>query len=239
VCGDCTDKEVVNAVAFGNIDLIVSDPPYSVSYADKNKSLNAVAFGNRIQTPIENDHLSTEETASKIWLPAFKNMYDIAKPGCAYYVSAPQGGDQMMMMMMLVEAGWLVKHELIWVKNNHVLGRADYQYKHEPIIYGWKPGAGHYFIDSRSEVSTWEIDKPLNSDLHPTQKPLELVERAIRNSSRQGEIVADFFVGSGTTLIGCQKLGRRCMAIDSDPAYCAVTLQRWHDLTGLDPQRID
>ena len=241
VIGDCTDKAVVEAVAFGeSIDFIYVDPPYSVSYADKNKSLNAVAFGNRIQIPMENDHLSTEEAAQGIWLPSFRNLYDIAKPGCVYYCSAPQGGDQMMMMMMMLcDAGWLVKHELIWVKNNHVLGRADYQYKHEPIIYGWKPGAGHYFIESRSEVSTWEIDKPTNSDLHPTEKPLALIERAMNNSSKRGDIIADFFVGSGTTIIAAENLGREARCIELDAGYAAVSIQRWFEATGLEPRRVN
>lgn len=239
ICGDCTDRAVVNAVAFDDrIDFWYGDPPYSVGYADKNKSLNAVAFVNRIQTPIENDHLSTEDTAKNVWFPAFSNLFDIAKPGCTYYCSAPQGGDQMMMMMMLCKSGWLVKHELIWVKNNHVLGRADYQYKHEPIIYGWKPGASHYFIDSRSEMSVWEIDKPHNSDLHPTTKPLELVEKAVRNSSNPGGICADFFLGSGTTMVAAHRLGRRCFACEISPAYVAVCLQRMNDL-GVKPELID
>lgn len=236
-CGDCTDRAIGETVACSDrISFIYIDPPYSVSYADKNRSLNSVAKGNGIQTPIENDHLEVREAAEKIWRPAFTNLFDLAQPGCAYYCSAPQGGDQMMMMMMMLcESGWLVKHEIIWVKNNHVLGRADYQYKHEPIIYGWKPGAGHYFIDSRSELSVWEIDKPHNSDFHPTTKPLGLVERAMRNSSRPGDICADFFVGSGTTVIAGENLGRKVRAIELDPGYVAVTLQRWADVTGQEP----
>lgn len=234
--GDCTDKETVRAVAFGDrLRFWYGDPPYGVNYADKNRSLNAVAKGNSIQTPIENDHGDIREIAENIWKPAFQNLFDIADPGCAYYCSAPQGGDQMM-MMMLSEVNWLVKHEIIWVKNNHVLGRADYQYKHEPIIYGWKPGAGHYFTDSRSEFSVWEIDKPQNSDLHPTTKPVELVERAMRNSSKPGDTCADFFVGSGTAIIAGENLKRKVRAIELTPGYAAVSIQRWADLTGQEPR---
>jgi len=144
----------------------------------------------------------------------------------------------MMMMMMLGQAGWLVKHELIWVKNNHVLGRADYQYKHEPIIYGWKPGAAHYFVDSRSEMSVWEIDKPQKSDMHPTTKPLELVERAMRNSSRQDDVVIDFFLGSGTTLLAAERLGRKGRFVELAPGYTAVALHRWANATGKPPRLI-
>ena len=233
MCGDSTDEGAIALLLEGKpIDLIFTDPPYSVSYADKNRSLNAVGRGNRIQTPIANDHLSVEETAQKVWLPAFSNAFRFAKAGCVYYLTAPQGGDQMMMMMMMKQAGWLVKHELIWVKNNHVLGRADYHYKHEPIIYGWKPGAEHYFIDSRSEFSVWFFDKPMKSDLHPTMKPPELIEYAITNSSRKGELVADFFLGSGSTLVAAEKCDRTVYGMELSEHYCEVIMRRWEKLTG-------
>lgn len=235
ICGDCTDKTVVERV-MGNdrAIFIFTDPPYSVSYADKNASLNAVSFGNRIQTPIENDHLSTEETAQQIWKPAFRNMFDFSLDGCVYYMTMPQGGDQMMMMMMMSE-NWLVKHELIWVKNHMVLGCSDYHYQHEPIMYGWKPGTGHYFVDDRTQVSTWFIDKPHKSDLHPTTKPVELIEKALNNSSKSKNICLDPFVGSGTTLIACENLDRKGRAIEIDPGYVGVCLQRYLDHTGNTP----
>lgn len=233
LCGDSTDEQQVRSLLGDRrFDIIFTDPPYSVSYADKNRSLNAVGRGNRIQTPIKNDHFPVEETAKKVWLPAFKNLFDFAKPGCVYYLTAPQGGDQMMMMMMMAQAGWLVKHELIWVKNNHVLGRADYHYKHEPILYGWKPGASHYFIDSRSEFSVWEFDKPLKSDLHPTMKPVGLIAKAINNSSRIGELVGDFFLGSGSTLIAAQECDRTVYGMELSEIYCEIIIQRWEKLTG-------
>ena len=138
----------------------------------------------------------------------------------------------MMMMMMLQKAGWLLKHSLIWVKNNHVLGGADYHYKHEPALYGWKPGAGHYFIDSRSETSVWEFDKPLVNDLHPTMKPVKMIAYAIENSSRKGELVFDAFLGSGTTLIAAEQSDRICYGCELSEKYCDVILQRWENLTG-------
>ena len=215
--------------------LFVTDPPYGVSYAAKNEYLNAVAFGNRIQTPIKNDHLNAVDMRA-VWFAAFRTAFDVADGGCPYYIHAPQGGDHMMMMMMMIDkAGWLVQHELMWLKNNHVLGRADYQYKHEPIIYGWKPGS-HWFYGDRSQFSVWEFPKPNNSDLHPTMKPVELEEKAIQNSSKMGEAVGDWFTGSGTTLIACEKLRRKCRAIEIDEGYAAVTLQRWADLTGKTPR---
>lgn len=243
-CSDSTVEENVRKllgfVGGRQIDAIFTDPPYSVSYADKNASLNAVSKGNRIQTPIENDHLSVEETSEKIWYPAFSNLFKFAKPGCVYYVTAPQGGDQMM-MMMLKQSGWLVKHELIWVKNNHVLGRADYHYKHEPIIYGWKPGASHYFIDSRSEFSVWNFDKPMKSDLHPTMKPIELIQYALSNSSRNNDLIADFFLGSGSTLMAAEKMqgDRTVVGFEISPAYCDVVIGRWESLSGGKARLVD
>jgi len=138
--------------------------------------------------------------------------------------------------MMMMNENWLVKHELIWVKNHMVLGRADYHYKHEPIMYGWKPGAGHYFVDDRTQVSVWLIDKPHKSDLHPTTKPVELIEKALKNSSKVDDICLDVFAGSGTTVIACQNLKRRCRAIEIDEGYAAVILQRWADHTQQPPK---
>jgi DNA modification methylase len=238
ICGDCTDAAVVNAVAFGNrMDLWLTDAPYGVSYADKNKYLNAVAFGNRIQVPIENDHLTLED-ASDLWGRAAKIALEVCADHAAYYWFACQGGDQMMMMMRLSEAGWKVRHELIWVKNNHVLGRSDYNYKHEPILYGWKQDGKHKFYGG-FQTSILEFPKPQNSDLHPTMKPVELIERLILNSTETGHIVFDGFLGSGTTLIACQNLGRRCRAIEISPAYVAVALERWATMTGKTPELLD
>lgn len=234
ICGDCTDRAVVDAVAFGDrMDLWLTDPPYGVSYADKNRYLNAVAKGNRIQVPIENDHLTLEDAAD-LWERAAKVALDACADHASYYWFACQGGDQMMMMMRLSEAGWRVRHELIWVKNNHVLGRTDYNYKHEPILYGWKKDGKHRFYGG-FQTSVLEFPKPQNSDLHPTTKPVELVERLISNSTQAGEIVLDTFLGSGTALIACERLGRRCRAVEISPAYVAVALERWHQMIGQTP----
>jgi DNA modification methylase len=217
------------------IDLIFTDPPYGVSYADKNKSLNATGRGNSIQTPIENDHLAPEEISGKIWKPVFQLLCKFAKPGASYYVCGPQGGELLLLLMTAIaDAGLLLKHGLVWVKNNHVLGRCDYHYKHEPILYGWKPGATHYFIDSRSEFSVWNFDKPLKSDLHPTMKPIELIQYAIKNSSRPNELVADFFLGSGSTLIAAQGMegDRTVYGFELSPHYIEVICRRYEKFTG-------
>jgi DNA modification methylase len=137
----------------------------------------------------------------------------------------------MMMMMMISEAGWQVKHELIWVKNNHVLGRADYFYKHEPILYGWSK-KHTWYGKGEFNKSVWEIDKPSKSDLHPTMKPVRLMVNALLNSTKEKDICIDYFLGSGSTLIACEKTNRICYGIELDPIYIDVIINRWENFTG-------
>lgn len=237
-CGDCREEAPLAAVMGDEqYHLLITDPPYGVSYGAKNEFLNAIARGNLIQTPIVGDQESPEDM-SAFWLAAFKTVRQYARPGASYYTTGPQVGDLLLLLLALRDSGFPLRHMLIWAKNNHVLGRSDYHYKHEPIIYGWVEGAGHHFYGGAGETSLWEIDKPFRSDLHPTTKPLELYERAIRNSSQPGEIVLDPFAGSGTVLVGCERWGRRGRAIDVAPSYCAVALQRMQDACGLVGERI-
>lgn len=240
ICGDCTDAATVARVMAGEkADLFLTDPPYGVSYADKNAWLNAVAKGNRIQTPIENDHSDIADIARDVWLPAFSLALECCCHTASFYLFMPQGGDQMMMMMMMMnDAGWTPRHELIWLKNNHVLGRSDYNYKHEPILYGWKRKGTHHFYGD-FQTSVIECKKPQNSDLHPTMKPVELIERLIPNNTQTGAIVYDPFLGSGTTLIACEQLSRRCRAVEISPGYVAVALERWAMSTGKTPVLLD
>ncbi|MBT9151268.1 MAG: hypothetical protein DDT40_01456 [candidate division WS2 bacterium] len=231
MCGDaCNENDVTILLDNNIIDLFFSDPPYGVSYADKNAFLNAISRGNRIQTPINNDHKSIEDM-KEIWLSSFTNAFNASKKGACYYICSPQGGELMMMMMMILQAGWELKHTIIWVKNNHVLGRADYNYKHEPLIYGWKD-TGHKYYGSHGDTSVWEINKPHKSDLHPTMKPIELCAKVIQNSSLQKENVLDLFGGSGSTLIACEQLHRTCYMMEIDPHYCDIIIVRWEDFTG-------
>lgn len=233
MCGDSTDEASAFLLLEGQqTDMVFTDPPYGVSYADKNESLNKASKGKRIQTEIMNDHLQGDALGA-FFLAIFSTMAAVMKPGCPFYVCAPQGGEQMMMMMMMMmKAGIPMRHELIWIKNNHVLGRADYHYKHEPILYGWKEGAGHPWYGERDKFSTWHVDKPMQSKLHPTMKPVELVEIALKNSSKRGDTVLDLFGGSGSTLIACEKTGRTARLMELDPRYCDVIVRRWQDFTG-------
>lgn len=235
LCGDSTKAEDVERL-FGKAraSIIVTDPPYGVSYAAKNEFLNAISPANRIQTPIEGDHQTPDEM-SAFWIAAFTAIRESLSPGASYYITGPQGGDLLLLLLLaLRQSGFPLRHMLVWVKNNHVLGRCDYHYRHEPILYGWVDGP-HRFYGDASQFSTWEIDKPNKSDLHPTMKPVELYLRAISNSSKVGDVVAEPFCGSGTSLIACEQLGRKCRAIEIDPGYVAVALQRFKDATGKAP----
>lgn len=237
VCGDCTQLATVDAVMGGEMaDLVITDPPYGVDYASKNIMLNKLQKGNRIQRDIQNDNISPE-LRNRLWEEAFRTTALAMRKGAVIYCFMPQGGDQgmMMMMMMMRGAGIEPKHELIWVKNNHVLGRTDYTYKHEPILYAWK-GTGHRFYGG-FQTSVFEYDKPLKSKLHPTTKPLELIQQLMINSSQAGEIVYDPFLGSGTTIIASETLGRKGRGCEIDPDYCSVILERWHHMTGMEPMK--
>jgi DNA modification methylase len=233
MCGDSTSAEDVDCLLGGTaLLLMVTDPPYGVSYADKNAMLNEVSPGNRIQTPIENDHLDLD-AAEKLWAAAFTQACLHAEPGAAYYSFSAAGAFQTRLAAALATAGWLVKHQLVWVKNNHVLGRCDYNYKHEPIWYGWKDG-GHHFYGPFS-TSVLEYNKPQASTQHPTTKPTELIARLVENSSLVGEAVYDPFLGSGTTAVAAEQLNRICYGMEIEPKYVAVTLERLAGM-GLEPK---
>lgn len=240
MCGDSTDPECVKKLMDGEkADLVFTDPPYNVNYASKNKFLNKIDNGNRIQDDIENDNYdSDEEVCEKLWKPAFRNMRDNAKDYCSIYVTMPQGGAHMMMMMEAASEGWKVKHELIWVKNNHVLGRTDYFYKHEPIMFGWAE-THKFYGKGQFNKSVWEIDKPAKSDLHPTMKQIRLIENAILNSSAENDCVMDLFGGSGSTLIACEQLNRTCYMMEYEPHYIDVIIKRWEDFTGEKAELIE
>lgn len=222
---------------------------------------DAFGKGGRCQENIVGDTLNPEALYS-ILVKAFSNLREACDESCSYYVSSPQGGELgLMMMMMMKAAGLTVRHMLIWVKNaaTFSMGRLDYDYRHEPIFYTWTK-THHWYgdysntviddskpIDKMSkpelkellraylhpqEESTIYCDKPVASKLHPTMKPVKLVARFILNSSAKGDTVADIFGGSGTTLIACEQLGRKCRMMELDPHYCDVIIARWEAFTG-------
>lgn len=236
MCGDSTDAGSVAILMDGQkADMVFTDPPYNVAIGDRNKALNAFADGERLERNLEGDVFKTDEEAGeKLWFPAFRNMLDNSNYSCAIYVTMPQGGTHMMMMMMMDKAGWQVKHELIWVKNSPTfsMGRLDYDYQHEPICFGWNKN--HKKISKgKFTKSIWEIDKPIKAGDHPTMKPIELIANALQNSSENNDKIMDLFGGSGSTLIACEQLGRKCYMMELDPKYCDVIRKRyWKFVTG-------
>ena len=228
LCGDSTKKEDVERLMNGTkADMVFTDPPYSVNYAEKCKTV----LKSKNYVEIKNDDMSVEDTSSNLWSPSFKNMYEVAKDDCSFYMTMPQGGDQMMMMMMMMmKENWQVKHELIWVKEAPVfsMGRLDYDYKHEPIMYGWKKKHNFYGKGAFTK-SVWEIPRKENK-LHPTMKPVALIENAILNSSIGLNSILDPFLGSGSTMVACEQLNRICYGIELDPHYCQVIIDRMRKL---------
>jgi DNA modification methylase len=221
--GDATVLADVERVLSGELaDMTFTDPPYNVNYA--NSAKDKLRGKNR---PILNDSLG-EEFGSLLY-DACVNILTLTK-GAVYICMSSSELDRLQKAFR--EAGGKWSTFVIWAKNSFTLGRSDYQRQYEPILYGWKEGTDHYWCGARDQGDVWFFDKPLKNDLHPTMKPVALVERAIRNSSKSRDIVLDPFGGSGTTLIAAERAGRRARLIELDPKYVDVIVQRWQDQTG-------
>ena len=231
MCGDSANHDDVEILMNEKkINMIFSDPPYGVSYSEKNNFLNSLDKGNRNQTPIKHDNGTLDETA-KLWGKVFSVWSEYFLKISCYYLTGPQGGELSMMMMMMNNNGFPVRHTLIWSKNNHVLGRCDYNYKHEPILYGWKE-IHEFYGKGMFKTSIWNIDRPIKSELHPTMKPVDLIENCLLNSTLKNHLVADMFGGSGSTLIACESNRRTCYTMEIEPSYVDVIIKRWQDFTG-------
>ena len=230
LCGNATVLADVEKVLGGELaDMTFTDPPYNVNYANKPKE--KLRGKNR---PILNDALG--DGFATLLCDACVNILTVTK-GAVYMCMSSSELDTLQKAFR--EAGGKWSTFVIWAKNTFTLGRSDYQRQYEPILYGWKQGADHYWCGDRDQGDVWFFDKPAKNDLHPTMKPVALVERAIRNSSKSRDIVLDPFGGSGTTLIAAERTGRRARLIELDPKYADVAVQRWQDQTGrtarLDP----
>lgn len=238
MCGDSTDLETVKSLMGGALaDMVFTDPPYGVSYTTKNEFLNRIGKPLACVNPIENDSMEPDEMAA-FWVKAFNVLAECTKDQMVYYITAPQGGE-LLLLQSVQDSPLALKHMLIWNKNNHVLGRCDYNYKHEPIIYGWKKkGTHHFYGNGKFKTTVWDIAKPLKNDLHPTMKPVELVANCMLDGTKPGDIVLDAFGGSGTTIIAAEQLGRKCYMMELDPHYCDVIIARWEKLTGKEAVRI-
>jgi site-specific DNA-methyltransferase (adenine-specific) len=228
ICGDSLELGTYDKLlGEEKADMVWTDPPYGVSYVGKTKDA----------LTIENDTLNPAELESFL-RDAFTSIFASTRPGACWYVAAPSGNLFQSFSIPLSELDvW--KHTLVWVKNVLVMGRADYHYRHESIFYGWTPGAAHQPPADRKQDSVWEVDKPRANKVHPTMKPVELITRAIQNSSRVGEIVLDSFGGSGSTLIAAEQTKRKARLIELDPKYCDVIVQRWETLTGLKAELVN
>lgn len=212
--GDSTLKDDVDKLCEDrSVDLVLTDPPYNVDYEGQD--------GMRIQ----NDKQSDEDFYNFL-LSAFKNMFEHTKPGGVIYCFHADT-EGLNFRNAFKNAGFKLAECLIWVKNSLVLGRQDYQWRHEPCLYGWKEGVGHYFVDDRTQDTILEYDKPRNNNLHPTQKNIELVSKLILNSSRKDETILDLFGGSGTTLIAAEQLGRKTLMMELDEKYADVIVKRF------------
>ena len=228
MCGDSTSAEDVAKLMDGSkADLPFTDPPYGVSYEKKTKEV----LKSKTYTKIQNDDLKLDQFKDFLF-DVFTNAKAWLLDSASYYVFSCQGGDQeMMMMMMMRECGIPCRHQIIWVKDAPVfsMGRLDYDYKHEPILYGWVKK--HDFQrKGEQDKSVWEFKRTENK-LHPTMKPVPLIANALLNSTKDNDIVLDLFGGSGSTMMACEQLGRKCRMMEFDPHYCDVIIARWENLT--------
>jgi len=235
MCGDSTMIDQVERLMNGEkADMVFTDPPYGVSYQKKNILLNTLQSPKGgLESEIHGDNFSIDELKEML-SQVFSNYNIILKDQSCYYVCSPQGGELgLMMMMMMQDANLLCRHMIIWVKNTPVfsLNRLDYDYRHEPILFGWSKNRTHHKImEGDFKNSVWEINRELNK-LHPTMKPVAIPENAIKNSCPKNGNVADFFGGSGSTLIACEKTNRKCFMMEIDTHYCDVIVNRWSKFT--------
>lgn len=179
---------------------------------------------------IDNDHLENDEFY-KFLSSAFSNAKQVMKTGAAYYVWYASS-QAINFNKALNDNGLKVREELIWKKNQIVMGRQDYQWQHEPCLYGWNEDGSHAWYSDRKQSTILSFDKPQRSDLHPTMKPIPLFDYQIKNSSKAGDIVLDLFGGSGTSIMACEQDGRTCYTMEFDPKYVDVIIKRWEEFTG-------
>ena len=219
LCGDSTDTVALGRLMAGlNADLWLTDPPYNVNYEG--------GTGLKIQ----NDNMKDGEFRQFL-----HDVYVAAncflRAGAVFYIwHADSEGYNF--RGAASDVGWKVRQCLIWLKSSLVMGRQDYQWKHEPCLYGWTEGAAHYWGSDRKQTTILEFDKPRRNGEHPTMKPVELFEYQMANSTKQGDIVLDSFGGSGTTMIAAERIHRKSRLMELDPAYCDVIVKRWEDFTG-------
>lgn len=221
MCGSATVQTDVDKLMGGALaDMLLTDPPYNVAYTGKTKDA----------LKIENDNMS-DGNFRQFLIDAFATASNAMRAGASFYIwHADSEGYNFRGACQ--DVGWKVRQCLIWLKNTIVMGRQDYHWKHEPCLYGWKEGAAHYWANDRKQSTIIECKKPQRNGEHPTMKPVELMEYQLRNNTKSGDLVLDLFLGSGSTLIACEKSGRRCFGTELDPKYVDVIVKRWQEFTG-------
>lgn len=227
MCGDSTSIDAVEKLMDGyKADLIITDPPYNVAYEGKTKDA----------LTIQNDSM-TNNDFYKFLYDVYVALFAVTKDGAGIYVFHADS-EGMNFRKAMLDAGWKLAQCCIWVKQTLVMGRQDYHWQHEPVLYGWKPTGSHRWFSDRKQTTLWKFDRPSRNDVHPTMKPIDLIMYPIKNSSGGGDIVLDLFGGSGSTLIACEKTGRVNRSMELDPKYCDVIVKRWEDFTGEKAQLI-
>lgn len=220
MCGDSAQKEdVMHLMNNQDADMLLTDPPYNVDYVGKTSEA----------LKIKNDNMSDNQFYEFL-KKVFENMYSVTKEGASIYVFHADT-EGLNFRKAFKDAGYKLAECLIWKKDCFVMGRQDYQWQHEPILYGWKEGAAHHFINDRTQSTILEFDRPRQSSLHPTMKPIDLVARLLKNSSKENDKILDLFGGSGSTIIAAEQLNRNCYTMELDPKYCDVIVKRWESLT--------
>ncbi len=223
LCGDATQMADVEKVLAGGLaDMVFCDPPYNVNYG---ATMKDKLRGNKRK--IANDDLGQD--FEQFLQDACVNILAVTK-GAIYVCMS--SSELHTLQKAFRDSGGHWSTFVIWAKNTFTMGRSDYQRQYEPILYGWKEGTDHFWCGARDQGDVWFVKKPAVNDLHPTMKPVELVERAIRNSSKGRDTVLDPFGGSGTTIIACEKAGRQARVIELEPKYCDVIVARWQEFTG-------
>ena len=221
MCGDSTLMDDIQKLVNGMpIDLFLTDPPYNIDYTGKTKDA----------LKIENDKMDAE-SFREFLATVFSNAKMVMKPGASFYIwHADTEGYNF--RGACLDAGFEVRQCLIWKKQSIVLGRQDYQWIHEPCLYGWNDGASHSWYSDRKQSTVLQFDRPTKSEIHPTMKPIALFDYQIKNSSKSGDAVLDLFNGSGTTIMACEQNGRNAYCMELDPKYVDAAIERWEEFTG-------
>lgn len=228
ICGDSTDSATIEKLMDGQLaDLLITDPPYNVNYEGKTKDA----------LTIQNDNMGDMEFREFL-SDAFGAADSVMRKGAVFYIwHADSEGYNF--RGACVDTGWKVRETLIWNKNSMVMGRQDYQWKHEPCLYGWKEGASHLWASDRKQTTILSFDRPSKSLLHPTMKPIALFAYQIGNNTHEGDAVLDLFGGSGTSIMACEQLNRKCYMCELDPKYVDVIIDRWEQYTGRKAEKVN